>query len=194
MTRASPNSINQRLDDMFSMFSPHIINYEPPRGFVVPKFTMYNGMSDPFDHIMHFRNLMTLDIGNGALMCKIFKRSISPGMPFFESIAKKPPITMDDLFSISYERLLPHIRDLSDFRSEPIKKDPDRRDWNRRCSYHKDHDHTHRIMQEFALLGGETYQGRTPKIVCSHNHRAKRDDVRGNRPSPCISGSSQSCH
>lgn len=71
-----PNSINQRLDDMFStLFSPHIINYEPPRGFVVPKFTMNNGMSDPFDHIMHFRNLMTLDIGNGALMCKVIPAS-----------------------------------------------------------------------------------------------------------------------
>ncbi|RVX07589.1 hypothetical protein CK203_025149 [Vitis vinifera] len=29
---------------------------------------------------------------------KIFKRSICPGTPFFESLAKKPPTTMDDLF------------------------------------------------------------------------------------------------
>ncbi|RVW46599.1 hypothetical protein CK203_067191 [Vitis vinifera] len=29
---------------------------------------------------------------------QIFKRSICPGTPFFESLAKKPPITMDDLF------------------------------------------------------------------------------------------------
>ena len=28
----------------------------------------------------------------------IFKRSICPGIPFFESLAKKPPATMDDLF------------------------------------------------------------------------------------------------
>ncbi|RVX19898.1 Transposon Ty3-I Gag-Pol polyprotein [Vitis vinifera] len=28
----------------------------------------------------------------------IFKRSICPGTPFFESLAKKPPTTMDDLF------------------------------------------------------------------------------------------------
>ena len=62
---------------MFStLFEPHIIKYEPPRGFVVPKFTMYNGTSDPFDHIMHFRNLMTLDIGNDALMCKVFPTSL----------------------------------------------------------------------------------------------------------------------
>ena len=29
---------------------------------------------------------------------KIFKRSICPGTPFFESLAKKPPTSMDDLF------------------------------------------------------------------------------------------------
>ena len=58
---------------MLSMsFNPHIINYESPRGFVVPKFIIYNGMSNPFDHIMHFRQFMTLDIGNDALICKVF--------------------------------------------------------------------------------------------------------------------------
>nr|CAN67018.1 hypothetical protein VITISV_026787 [Vitis vinifera] len=32
---------------------------------------------------------------------------------------------------------------ISDFKwLEPIKTDPTRQDWNRRCSYHKDHDHT----------------------------------------------------
>ena len=29
---------------------------------------------------------------------QIFKRSICPDTPFFESLAKKPPTTMDDLF------------------------------------------------------------------------------------------------
>ncbi|RVW85528.1 hypothetical protein CK203_044090 [Vitis vinifera] len=137
-------------------FCSHIIHYDPPRGFLVPKFSTYDGSSDPFDHIMHYRQLMTLDIGNDALLCKdlseafvgqylcsarhkqnistlqnikmqeneslkefvkrfgqamlqveaysmdavlqIFKRSICPGTPFFESLVKKPPTTMDDLF------------------------------------------------------------------------------------------------
>ncbi|RVW69828.1 Transposon Ty3-I Gag-Pol polyprotein [Vitis vinifera] len=77
------------------------------------------------------------------VVLQIFKRSICPDTPFFESLAKKPPTTMDDLFrhaskysmledneqqsrlewspltplSISYEKLLPMIQDLSDFRS-----------------------------------------------------------------------------
>ncbi|RVX10442.1 hypothetical protein CK203_016901 [Vitis vinifera] len=31
---------------------------------------------DPFDHIMHYRQLMTLDIGNDALLCKVFPASL----------------------------------------------------------------------------------------------------------------------
>ena len=55
---------------------PHIINYEPSKGFIVPKFTTYDETSDPFDHIMHFRQLMTLDIGNDALLCKVFPTNL----------------------------------------------------------------------------------------------------------------------
>ena len=32
------------------------------------------------------------------VVLQIFKRSICPGTSFFESLAKKPPTTMDDLF------------------------------------------------------------------------------------------------
>ncbi|KAL6344362.1 hypothetical protein AAG906_039618 [Vitis piasezkii] len=196
-----------------------------PKGFLVPKFSTYDGSNDPFDHIMHYRQLMTLDIGNDALLCKvfpaslqgqalscrtstlqnikmqdneslrefvkrfgqavlqveaysmdavlqIFKRSICPGTPFFESLAKKPPTTMDDLFrpatqqilvagqasrggaersaklpdrpsrpemppltplSISYEKLLPMIQDLSDFRwPRPLRTDPAQRDHSKK--------------------------------------------------------------
>lgn len=40
------------------------------------KFTMYDRMSDPFDHLMHFQQLMTLDIGNDVLLCKVFLASL----------------------------------------------------------------------------------------------------------------------
>ena len=70
-------SISKRLDDMLSTpFSSRIIHYVPPRGFLVLKFSAYDGSSDPFDHIMHYRQLMTLDIGNDALLCKVFLASL----------------------------------------------------------------------------------------------------------------------
>ena len=58
------------------VFGPHIINYELPRGFIVPKFIMYNETSNPFDHIMHFRQLMSLNIGNNELICKVFSTNL----------------------------------------------------------------------------------------------------------------------
>ena len=74
---ALPGFVNQRLDDMLSMsFDPHIINYESSKGFIVPKFTMYDRTSDPFDNIIYFKQLMTLDIRNDALLCKVFPSNL----------------------------------------------------------------------------------------------------------------------
>ena len=47
------------------------------------------------------------------------------------------------LLTVSYEKLLPMICELSDFRwPEPLKTDPAKRDHNRKCVYHKEHGHT----------------------------------------------------
>ena len=87
-TQASPDFISRRLDDMLSTsFGPHIISYKLPKGFVVPKFTMYDGTNDSFDHIMHFRQLMTLDIRNDTLICKVFPTSLhSQTLSWFHSL------------------------------------------------------------------------------------------------------------
>ncbi|RVW61599.1 hypothetical protein CK203_065403 [Vitis vinifera] len=51
-----------------------------------------------------------------------------------------PPLTP---LSISYEKLLPMIQGLSDFRwPRPIGTDPSTRNRSRRCAFHKDHGHT----------------------------------------------------
>ncbi|RVW25219.1 hypothetical protein CK203_105969 [Vitis vinifera] len=267
-------SISKRLDDMLSTpFCSHITHYEPPRGFLVPKFSTYDGTNDPFDHIMHYRQLMTLVLATmhyyakdlseafvGQYLCsarhkqnistlqnikmrdneslrefvkrfgqavlqievcsmdavlQIFKRSICPGTPFFESLAKKPPTTMDDLFrrankysmleddvraatqqvlvagrasrdnadrhakppdrpkpvdrrqdgpsrpdrppitplSVSYEKLLPMIQGLSDFRwPRPLETDPSIRDRSKKCAFHKDHGHTTETCRSLQYL------------------------------------------
>ena len=45
--------------------------------------------------------------------------------------------------NISYEKLFPMIRELSQFRwPEPIKMDPAKRNGSRKCAYHKEHGHT----------------------------------------------------
>ena len=80
--RASPGFVSRRLDDKLSTpFNPYIINYESSRGFIVTKFTTYDGTSNLFDHIMHFKQLMTLDIGNDAMLCNVFLASLHDQAP-----------------------------------------------------------------------------------------------------------------
>ncbi|XP_010653586.1 uncharacterized protein LOC104880062 [Vitis vinifera] len=56
------------------------------------------------------------------------------------SLPERPPLTP---LSISYEKLLPMIQGLSDFKwPRPIGTDPSTRDHNKRCAFHKDHGHT----------------------------------------------------
>lgn len=45
--------------------------------------------------------------------------------------------------NVSYEKFFPVIRELIDLRwLEPLKTDPTKRDHNKKCAYHKEHDHT----------------------------------------------------
>ncbi|RVW88808.1 hypothetical protein CK203_034646 [Vitis vinifera] len=177
------SSISKRLDDMLSTpFYSHIIHYEPPRGFLGVREVVRSSRASS-------RGLQY------DVVLQIFKRSICPGTPFFESLAKKPPTMMDDLFrrankysmleddvraatqqvlvagqasrggaernaklpdrprpsdrrqegpsrperppltplSISYEKLLPMIQGLSDFKwPRPIGTDPSTRDHSKR--------------------------------------------------------------
>ena len=101
--RGPPGFINQRLNNtldntLFTPFSPHIINYKPSRGFMVLKFMTYDGTSDPFDHIMHYRQLMTLDIGNDALLCKVFPASLhDQALLWFHCLSKNSVNNFQDL-------------------------------------------------------------------------------------------------
>ncbi|RVW32732.1 hypothetical protein CK203_086310 [Vitis vinifera] len=240
-------SISKRLDDMLSTpFCSHITHYEPPRGFLVPKFSTYDGTNDPFDHIMHYRQLMTLDIGNDALLCKVFPASLQgQALSWFhrlppnsidnfrdlseafvgqylcsarhkqnistlqnikmrdnESLREfvkrfgqavlqieplkvlvagrasrdnadrhakppdrpkpvdrrqdgpsrpnRPPVTP---LSVSYEKLLPMIQGLSDFRwPRPLETDPSIRDRSKKCAFHKDHGHTTETCRSLQYL------------------------------------------
>lgn len=42
-------------------------------GFMVPKFSMHDGSIDSFGYLMHYHQVMTLDVGDDALLCKVFQ-------------------------------------------------------------------------------------------------------------------------
>ena len=49
-----------------------------PRRFVQPTFTIYNGRTDPVEHVSHFNQRMVVYSRNKALMCKVFPSSLGP--------------------------------------------------------------------------------------------------------------------
>ena len=85
---------------MLSMpFSSCIINYEPPRGFLMKKISAYDRSNDLFDHIMHYRQLMTFDIRNDALLCKVFLTSLQgQALSWFHRL---PMNSIDNLWDLS---------------------------------------------------------------------------------------------
>ena len=49
---------------------------------------MYDGLKNPFDHLMHFRHIMTLQTSNDALLCKVFPSSLEgPALSWFHRLA-----------------------------------------------------------------------------------------------------------
>ena len=65
----------------------------------MPKFFTYDGTNDPLDHIMHYRQLMTLDIGNDALLCKVFPASLQgQALSWFHRL---PPNSVGDFRDLS---------------------------------------------------------------------------------------------
>ena len=44
--------------------------------FTQPTFTMYNGRTDPAEHVSHFNQRMVVHSKNEALMCKVFPSSL----------------------------------------------------------------------------------------------------------------------
>ena len=61
-----------------SPFTCRIEGGKLPRWFTQPTFTMYNGRTDPIEHVSHFNQRMAVHSKNEALMCKVFLSSLGP--------------------------------------------------------------------------------------------------------------------
>ena len=72
-----------------SPLGQHILEYKPPREFVIPPFSMYDDSSDPYDHMLHFNQAMILNAGDDRLLCKVFPASLkSPALGWFHKLPR----------------------------------------------------------------------------------------------------------
>ena len=70
-----------------SPFTRKIEGGRLPRQFTQPTFTMYNGRTDPVEHVSHFNQRMVVHSKNEALMCKVFPSSLGPvAMRWFDGL------------------------------------------------------------------------------------------------------------
>ena len=70
-----------------SSLGQHILSYEPPCGFFIPSFAMYDGSFDPYDHMLHFNQAMILNAGDDRLLCKVFPTSLKgPTLAWFHKL------------------------------------------------------------------------------------------------------------
>ena len=58
-----------------------------PQWFSQPTFTIYNGRTDPVEHVSHFNQRMAVHSKNEPLMCKVFPSNLGPvAMRWFDSL------------------------------------------------------------------------------------------------------------
>ena len=61
-----------------SPFTRRIEGAVLPQRFQQPTFTIYNGITDPVEHVSQFNQRMVVHSKNEALMCKVFLSSLGP--------------------------------------------------------------------------------------------------------------------
>ena len=79
-----------RPDNMlFSPLGQHILVYEPPHGFVILAFAMFDGFADPYNHMLHYNQEMILNARNDWLLCKVFSASLQgPALACFHKLSR----------------------------------------------------------------------------------------------------------
>ena len=72
-------AMNEALNQVVkSPFTRRIEGASLPRQFNQPTFSLYNGRTDPVEHVSHFNQKMAVHSKDEALMCKIFSSSLGP--------------------------------------------------------------------------------------------------------------------
>ena len=61
-----------------SPFTQGIEKAKLPRRFHQPMFTMYNGQTDPVEHVSQFKQKMAVHSQDETLMCRVFPSSLEP--------------------------------------------------------------------------------------------------------------------
>ena len=127
------SSAFQGPQDMLSTpLGQHILDYDPPRSFSIPPFAMYDGSSDPYDHMLHFNQAMILKSGDDRLLCKVFPASLKgPALAWFHKHPRGSINTFGELWATFISQYLCSVRQKGNISSlQSILKREDESIWD----------------------------------------------------------------
>ena len=132
----SPSVVQGPLDMLSTPLGQHILDYDPPRGFSISPFAMYDGSSDPYDHMLHYNQAMILSAGDDRLLCKVFPASLMcPALAWSHKLPRGSINTFDELWTAFVSQYLCPVRqkgNISSLQSILKREDESIRDFTRR--------------------------------------------------------------
>ena len=104
-------TVRRPKDMLSSPLGQHILSYEPSRGFVIPSFSMYDGSSDPYDHMLHFNQAIILNAGDDRLLCKVFPASLKgPALAWFHKLPRRSINSFSELWAAFVSQYMCSVR------------------------------------------------------------------------------------
>ena len=85
------------------MILPAVFPYHP--------FAMYDGSSDPYDHMLHYNQAMILNAEDDQLLCKVFPTSLKgPALAWFHKLPRGSINTFGELWAAFVSQYLCSVR------------------------------------------------------------------------------------
>ena len=83
-----------------SPLGQHILDYKPPRGFVILAFTTFDGFTNPYDHMLHYNNVTILNADDDLLLCKVFPTRLQGlALAWFHKLQHSSTNSFNELFA-----------------------------------------------------------------------------------------------
>ena len=90
-----------------SPFTQGIEKAKLPKRFHQPTFTMYNGRTDPVEHVSQFKQKMAVHSQDEALLCRVFPSSLEPlSMRWFDGLRTNSISSFKKLTQSFYSRFI----------------------------------------------------------------------------------------
>ena len=132
-----PAALIRRPDNMLSSpLRQHILDYESPRGFAIPTFTTFDGSANPYDHMLHYNQVMMLNANNDRLLCKVLLACLrGPALAWFHKLSSNSINSFNELWAALISQYLCSVRqkrNISSLQTILKQEEESRRDFTRR--------------------------------------------------------------